>query len=325
MSERKLVVLVQGAPDARSLPGIERIADIVDLRFAPDCERFRTAIAETDILFGWDFRDNLLREVWPSATRLKWVQWSGAGVDAVLFAEFAQSDVILTNARGVFDRAMAEYALGLILAMAKGFVQTLNNQSQRIWQHRLTERIVAKRALIIGVGSIGREIARVLSAAGLDVSGVGRSHRRQDADFEVVFARDELSEALPLADYVVVVVPSTQLTRGMLGEREFQAMKPGARLINLARGDIIDEMALCAALSNGSIAGAALDVFSTEPLPAASPLWDMPNVIVSPHMSGDYIDHQRDLVGIFVDNLQRYMAGQPLHNVVDKSLGFVSA
>ncbi|MDH3451583.1 MAG: D-2-hydroxyacid dehydrogenase [Gammaproteobacteria bacterium] len=323
MSQDELVVLVQGASDAGSLPGIERVTDCVDLRFAGDNRSMRAAIAEADILFGWDFRDNVLREVWSQATRLKWVQWSGAGVDAVLFPEFAASDVVLTNARGVFDRAMAEYALGLILAMAKSFPDTWRDQTRRTWKYRLTERVLGRQVLVIGVGSIGREVARMLSAAGLQVSGVGRSHRARDPDFDAVYGNEELPVALPLADYVVVVVPSTEQTRGMLGADEFRVMKPSARLINLARGDIVDEAALCAALSSGTIAGAALDVFATEPLPESSPLWDMHNVIVSPHISGDFIDHHRELVDVFVANLQRYIAGQPLRNVVDKALGFV--
>ncbi len=245
-------------------------------------------------------------------------------MDAVLFPAFAESGVILTNMRGVFDRAMAEYTLGLVLAMAKLLPQTIHCQAAKKWHHRLNENVHEKRALVVGTGSIGREIARLLTAAGLGVSGVGRTHRERDPDFDVVFARGELLDALPLADYVVVVVPSTPQSRGMLGARELQAMKSSARLVNLARGDIIDETALCDALSGGTIAGAALDVFATEPLPASSPLWEMSNVIVSPHMSGDYLEHQQVMVELFIDNLQRYRRGQPLRNVVDKQLGFVT-
>jgi phosphoglycerate dehydrogenase-like enzyme len=320
-----IVVLVQGASDAAKVPGIERIADQVDLRFAGDDETARAAIAEAEVLFGWDFRAKVLHDIWPRANRLKWVQWSGAGVDAVLFPEFVTSDVILTNVRGVFDRAMAEYTLSLLLAMTKLLPETLRLQSQSAWQHRLTTRVCGQRVLVIGVGSIGREIARMLAAVGLHVSGVGRTHREQDVDFDIVYGREELPAALPLADYVVVVVPSTAQSRGMLGASEFQAMKPAAMLINLARGDILDESALCAALADDTIAGAALDVFATEPLPATSPLWNMPNVIVSPHMSGDFIGHQHEVVDLFIDNLDRYRAGQPLHNVVDKALGFVAS
>ena len=317
------VVLVQGASGADTVPGIERIANGVDLRFAGDEQSLRASIAETDVLFGWDFRANALREIWPRATRLKWVQWSGAGVDAVLFPDFANSKVILTNARGVFDVAMAEYTLGLILAMAKAFPETWRLQAQKTWKYRMTERVLAQQVLVIGVGSIGREIARMLSSVGMQVSGMGRTRRDHDPDFGIVYGSGELLAALPLADYVVVVVPSTEQSRGMLGAREFQAMKPTARLINVARGDILDETALCAALAEGAIAGAALDVFATEPLPDSSPLWSMPNVIVSPHISGDFIDHQREIVNLFIDNLDRYRSGQPLRNVVDKSLGFV--
>lgn len=318
------VVLVQGASDAGTVPGIERIADRVDLRFAGDEQTTRSEIGAAHVLFGWDFRAKLLREIWPQATRLRWVQWSGAGVDAALFPAFVESDVILTNARGVFDRAMAEYTLGLLLAMAKSFPEIWRDQTRKTWRYRLSERVQGQQVLIVGVGSIGREIARMLAAAGLRVSGLGRSHREHDPDFDLIHARKDLTRVLPTVDYVVVVVPSTKQTRGLIGAQELAAMKPSARLINVARGDIVDEAALCAALQEGVIAGAALDVFATEPLPESSPLWGMPNVIVSPHVSGDYIGHQRAIVDMFVDNLERFLSGRPLRNVVDKTLGFVA-
>ncbi|MDH3714052.1 MAG: D-2-hydroxyacid dehydrogenase, partial [Gammaproteobacteria bacterium] len=183
----EIVVLVHGASGAGKVPGIEQIAGQVDLRFAADDRTTRAAIADVEVLFGWDFRARILREIWPLATRLKWVQWSGAGVDAVLFPEFVASDVVLTNVRGVFDRAMAEYTLGLILATAKLLPETWRLQTSSAWQHRLTTRVRGQQVLVIGVGSIGREIARMLAAIGLRTSGVGRTHRAQDVDFDTVY------------------------------------------------------------------------------------------------------------------------------------------
>lgn len=275
------------------------------------------------VLLGWSFSDASLESVWAHADSLRWIQWTGAGVDAVLFPELVESDVVLTNARGIYDRAMAEYVLGLILCFAKRFPETVLHQSEHRWQHRLGELVVGSRALIVGVGSIGREIARLLVRVGLHVEGVGRRARASDADFATVHARENLDQALAEADYVVIIVPLTDETRGSFGAAQFRAMKPTAHLINVARGAVLDEPALIEALREGEIAGAALDVTAVEPLPESSPLWSMPEVIISPHMSGDFIGYPEVLVSAFIDNFRRYRAGEPLLNVVDKASGFV--
>ncbi|MDX1432342.1 MAG: D-2-hydroxyacid dehydrogenase, partial [Gammaproteobacteria bacterium] len=257
------------------------------------------------------------------ADRLRWIHWSGAGVDAVLFPDLAASDIVLTNARGIFDRAMAEYVLGVILAFAKDLPRTLELQREHAWEHRLTECIAGRRARVVGVGSIGREIGRVLGAVGMHVEGIGRTARAGDADFSAIHAVADLDRRLGAADYVVLVPPLTEQTRGMMGAAQLRAMRPHARLINVGRGALLDEQALARALERGAIAGAALDVFATEPLPADSPLWDVPGLLVSPHMSGDFHGYPEALAGLFLDNLRRFRAGERLRNVVDKALGFV--
>jgi phosphoglycerate dehydrogenase-like enzyme len=187
----------------------------------------------------------------------------------------------------------------------------------------MSEVIIGRRALVVGVGSIGREVARLLTRAGLYVEGVGRHARASDADFATVHGRDNLDMALGEADYVVIAVPLTDETSGMFGAAQLSAMRSDARLINVARGAVLDESALVEALRNGAIAGAALDVTAVEPLPDSSPLWSMPNVIISPHMSGDFIGYPEVLVSAFMENLRRYRASEPLLNVVDKAGGFV--
>lgn len=317
------VIVIQGAADAADVPGIGALDGAVELRFTTTTDELRAALPGADVLLGWDFAAGGLESAWNAADRLRWIHWAGAGVDAVLFPALRQSGVVLTNARGVFDQAMAEYVLGLVIGFAKRLPETLRMQAERHWEHRLTERIAGARALVVGVGSIGREIARLLGAAGLVVEGIGRTARAGDRDFAAIHAQQSLDDRLAEADYVIAIAPLTEATRGLFGAAQFRAMKPTARFINLGRGALVDEAALVRALAAGDIAGAALDVFETEPLPATSPLWAMDNVVVSPHMSGDFIGYPEVVVALFIDNVRRYQAGEPLANVVDMDAGFV--
>jgi phosphoglycerate dehydrogenase-like enzyme len=306
------------------VPGIEALAGEAELRFAPDTATLRQALDGAEILFGWSFNAENLRDAWDCTGALRWIHWSGAGVDALMFPELVTSAITLTNTRGVYDRAMAEYVLGLIIAFAKRFPESMTAQAERRWQHKLTERIEGQHALIVGAGSIGREIARLLRAAGMTVAGVGRAARAADPDFGAVHAYDDLNDVLGDADYVIGILPLTEATQNAFGAAQFAAMKPTARFINMGRGPSVDEAALDAALEAGEIAGAGLDVFVAEPLPAESPLWSRPDVIVSPHMSGDYYGHEDDVAALFIDNYHRYRAGEPLRNVIDKQRGFAA-
>ena len=318
-------IAIQGASAADEVPGIETLANEAELRFAPDTESLRSALDGAEVLFGWDCDADNLREAWDRTAALRWIHWAGAGVDGLPYPDLVANDVVLTNARGIFDRAMAEYTLGLIIAFAKRFPETMNSQAARRWDHKYNERIVGKHALVVGVGSIGREIARLLRAAGMTVAGIGRSARAGDHDFGAIHAFDDLNGVLGDADYVIAIMPLTDATRGAFGVAQFAAMKPTARFFNLGRGASVDEAALVAALEAGEIAGAGLDVFATEPLPAESPLWTRTDVIVSPHMSGDYYGWDADAVTQFVDNFRRYRADEPLRNIIDKEQGFAAA
>ncbi len=316
-------IIIQGAASISEVPGIETIANRAELICANDTEQLRDALSDGEILLGWDFKAGSLRDAWSSAKKLHWIHWCGAGVDAVLFPELRNSDVVLTNSRGIFDQAMAEYVLGLIIALTKQFPQTLAFQRRCQWRHRLTENITGRRVLLVGVGSIGRSIARLLTAAGMNVYGVGTRARDNDADFGAIAGIDDLNSLLPDADYVINIVPLTQKTTHLFGAPQFKAMKATAHFINVGRGASVNEKALIEALAKNEIAGAALDVFETEPLPENSPLWAMPNVIVSPHMSGDFRGHLEELARVFVENFRRYQSGERLMNIVDKKLGYV--
>jgi phosphoglycerate dehydrogenase-like enzyme len=282
------------------------------MRFADDATALADALPGAEVLLVWDFTSDAVREAWPAADALRWVHTASAGVDRLTFPGLLESDVTLTNSRGVFDRPMAEYVLGLVLAMAKDLPGTFAAQARGEWLHRETEPIAGRCAVVVGGGPIGRAIAGLLGAVGMDVELVGRR------EF------DDLPGLLPRADWLVLAAPLTDATRGMLDAATLALLRPSARVINVGRGALVVEPDLVDALQAGRIAGAALDVFAREPLPADSPLWTLPGVIVSPHMSGDLIGWRQELVEVFRDNLARYRAGEPLRNVVDKTLGYVT-
>lgn len=288
-----------------------------------DAAGLADALSGADAFFVYDFLSTAVPGAWHAADRLRWLHIASAGVDPVLFPGLQESDVVLTNSRGVFDGAIAEYVLGVVLAFAKDFARSWDLQKQRQWKHRESERISGRRVLVVGTGPIGRSIARMLRAAGMSVAGVGRRPREGDPDFGDVYASSELSRHLPGADYVVAVAPLTEQTKGMFDAEAFAAMKPSSRFVNVGRGELVVTSDLIAALRDGSLGGAALDVFDTEPLPVDSPLWTMENVLISPHMSGDFVGWRNTLVEVFADNFRRWRAGEPLRNVVDKQLGYV--
>lgn len=302
--------------------GLETLEEVAEVRYARRDE-LAAAIPGADVLLLWDFFSTAVRDIWEHADSLTWIHVAAAGVDTLLFPALVDSDVIVTNSRGIFDRPIAEFVLASILAMAKDLPGSLRRQQMAVWEHRETERIDDSRVLIVGTGSIGRESAKLLGAVGMRVSGVGRTARDGDPDFGVVHASTRLASVVIDSDYVVLIAPLTAETRGMVDATVLAAMKPSARLINVGRGELVDDAALREALQSGAIAGAALDVFSTEPLPPESPLWAMENVLISAHLSGDSIGWLQRLSVLFAENAMRYLASEPLLNVVDKRLGFV--
>lgn len=321
--ENKITLVVQGAKNISDVPGLDSIVDQAEIRLATDKDSLLAALPGADVLFGWDFRADDLEACWEAADSLKWVHWSGAGVDAALFPGLANSDVTLTNSGGIFDRPMAEWSLGMMIAHAKRLPETLDFQQNREWSHRLSSLMMGQKLAIVGVGNIGRTIARMATAFGLDVSGVGRTARDGDPDFGHVYGQDDLNNVLATADYVVMIAPLTAETRNLFDTARFNAMKPGAMFINIGRGPQVDEPALIAALESGQVGFAALDVYCEEPLSKDNPIWSAPNTIISPHMSGDFHEHLNVLAGKFLENFELYRGGGELTNVVDKARGFV--
>lgn len=317
------VVAVHGAQNFEDVPGLESLRDAGEFRFAADADALPEVLRGADVMLGWNFAAADLRDAWHAADRLRWIQWCGAGVDAAMFPALVDSDVVLTNVHGLFDQPIAEYTLALILAMAKDLPRTLTSQRAGRWDYRLNERIAGCKALVVGVGGIGRAIGKTLAAVGMQVDGVGRNARADGEAFDAIHAIADLDELLPLSDYVVLITPLTDATRGLFDAHRLALLPAHARFINLGRGALVDEQALIAALREQRIAGAALDVFETEPLPPNSELWGLENVIVSPHMSGDFKGFHASMVDVFIDNFSRYQRGEALMNIVDKALGFV--
>jgi phosphoglycerate dehydrogenase-like enzyme len=278
---------------------------------------------EARVLLLWDFFSTAVRDVWPLCRELEWIHVAAAGVDKLMFAELTASPVVVTNARGTFDRPMAEFALASVLAHAKLLHESHDLQLRREWRHRETRPVAGATALVVGTGAIGREIARLLAAAGLEVRGAGRRPSDDDPDFGTIVSSADLPAAVPSADYVVNATPLTRATTGLFDASVFRAMKPTAHFVNIGRGPSVVEADLLEALGSGRIDGASLDVFETEPLPADSPLWEAPGLVVSAHMSGDVVGWRDTLARQFVDNAERWLAGEQLHNVVDKELGYV--
>ena len=266
------------------------------------------------------------------APRLRWLQYPGAGIDALQPTGLLAPDsgVIITTATGIHSTAISEYVFGSMLMFNWNWPQMVRLQDGHVWArsanwYNLGGRELADLTLgIVGLGSIGRRIAQLGRAFGMHVIAMRRSSAEgeKDADVDQVFSAGQLHALLSKSDYVVISVPLTPQTEKLIGEAELRAMRPNAYLVNIARGRVIDEQALIRALREGWIAGAGLDVAEEEPLPPESPLYSMPNVILTPHISGASVHYDERLAALFAENLRRFRAGQPLKNLYDPSRGY---
>jgi phosphoglycerate dehydrogenase-like enzyme len=259
-----------------------------------------------------------------AAPRLKWIQLTSAGADRLLNSGFVEQGITVTTVSGLHATPIGEFIIGAMLQWAKGAPRTLRAQIKHEWTRFAPTELYGKTVGIVGIGHIGAEAARLAKAFGCRVIATKRSATTvETADYaDEIMPSSELPRLLAESDYVVLCVPLTNDTRGLIGEKELRTMKPSAFLVNIARGPVIVESALISALREGVIAGAALDVFEREPLPADSPLWDMENVILTPHVSGGTEIYNKRASEIFADNLRRYLSRQPLRNVVDPTRGY---
>lgn len=283
----------------------------------------RTAL-HADVILHWSSNAALLREIWQMAPRVRWVHTLSAGLDGLLFPALVESPVPLTNARGVFSGILAEFVIGAVLFFAKGFRRLVLSQIARKWEQFDIVEIRGQTLGLVGYGDIGRAVASRAHALGMKVVALRRRPElsRDDPYLAHVFPADGRREMLAQSDYVVVVTPLTDESRGMIGEAEFEAMKPNAVLINVGRGPVVNEQALIRALQQGRIRGAALDVFDTEPLPASHPFYNLDNVLLSPHSADHTPEWKERTMRVFLENFERFRRGEPLRNVVNKKLGY---
>lgn len=320
--EKPTVVLLtaDGVPEPADLATVRDLADVRVCTAGTLAE----ALPGAEILLVWDIFSGALADAWHAADSLRWIHVAAAGVDALLFDELRESDVLVTNASGVFDGPIAEYVLACVLAHDKRLHETEAFQRAGMWRHRETLRVAGRRALVVGTGGIGRATARLLRAVGLEVHGAGRRRRDSDEDFGHVVDSADLAAHLREVDHLVMVAPLTEATRGMLGAQELAALPDGAHVINVGRGELVDQDALTAELATGRLS-AHLDVVVVEPLPGGDPLWALGGAHISPHMSGDVEGWRDTLSAQFVDHLRTWLGGDEPAPAVDKGRGYVSS
>jgi phosphoglycerate dehydrogenase-like enzyme len=292
------------------LPGTEIVV-------ISDEQAFAESIGEVEVLFT--FRPPT--DQWSGADSLRLIQMTGAGVDSVLPAVGLRDEVTICNAVGIHLPEMAEFVLGMVLSLHLGVPKLVDQQRDHDWSWVLHPALAGRRAVVLGTGKIGAGCAGLLRAVGLRVDGVSRSGDPVDG-FDRVVSVEQRMEVLRGADIVVVLVPLTPDTVGLVGSDELAVLAAGSQLVDVSRGGIVDHDALRWALRDGPLAAAALDVFDPEPLPADDPMWDEPNVLITPHvaaLSSDYFDR---LVGVLVENVERLRDGRPLINVIDRDRGY---
>ena len=297
----------------------------VEFSAPADQDQADRQLPRAEVVLGWA----VTAANFASAARLEWIQVTAAGVGPLLFPALVESKVVVTNGRGLHAVAMAEHTLAVLLAFARKLHLARDAQRERRWiQDELWSQLPGFGELggttlgLVGLGSVGRAIAERARALGTRVIAVRRHPARDAAPADAQWGPEALPRLLEESDWLVLAVPLTAETRGLIGAPELGRIKPGATLVNLGRGALVNEAALIDALASGRIAGAALDVFEREPLDPGSPLWGMPQVILTPHVSGLGPRYWERAVGLFRDNLGRFLAGESLLNVVDKRAGY---
>jgi phosphoglycerate dehydrogenase-like enzyme len=325
-----LHVYVANDPDLPKLFYVEEDEVWAAFEDAPELkERLRVTLgglgddileaAETaDVMLGWRFRHE---DVIPRAKRLRWIHILGAGVEHLTPIDWLPEGVVLTNSSGVHTQRSGEYIACALLMLNSRIPQHVTRQRENVWDNRYSDTIDGKTVVVVGLGSIGGNAARRAKELGLNVRGVRRSadgHPHVDQ----MFTQDRLHDALSGADYLVVAAASTTETRGMIGAKELDLLNEDGGVINVARQDIMDYDALAERLESGRLRGAVLDVFDPEPLPSDSPLWDVDNLIVTPHVSSDPANYNETMLAIFRENVRRLLAGEELLNRVNPDRGY---
>jgi len=323
MNESPLLVLT--APGDKDVSLVAELRQVAPIIVGDSAEVFSEAVANAEIILHWSGSLALLRDVFLVSPRVRWVHSRSAGLEQTLFPELIASKVVVTNGSGVFSPSLGEFALAAILYFAKDFRRMIRNQMAGVWEQFDVSMISGKTLGIVGYGSIGRAVAARARALEMNILALRRSAAnpsQKDPIIDRLYGSAQLLEMLSRCDYIVVTVPLTEQTRGLIGAAEFAVMSKNAVLINLGRGPTIDERAMIKALSGNRIRGAALDVFDQEPLPKGHPFYSLENVLLSPHCGDHTPDWLDNAMRFFLAQLGRFQRGETLLNIVDKTLGY---
>jgi phosphoglycerate dehydrogenase-like enzyme len=309
-------IVFVGPPSFPPLPMLRGSGE-VELAAGDAADVLREPLGEADVLLLAPRSGPLLGELLPLARRVRWIHTLAAGVEALPFDALRERDVTVTNSAGVFADALGEFAIAAMLWFAKDLRRLVRNQEAQVWEPFTCERLQGKRVGVIGYGGIGHAVGVRAAAMGMKVFATRRTAAIDDPEVTRVYTPERIDEMLGECEYVVLATPLTDRTRHLINRERIAKLRDDAVLINVSRGAVVDEAALCDALAERRIRGAALDVYETEPLPPASPLWKLDNVLLSPHSADHTSDSHARSMGFFLENLERFRAGQTLRNVVD--------
>jgi phosphoglycerate dehydrogenase-like enzyme len=322
----KIKVLVSFDLPEVYMEKIKSVSPLLEVVRSRDKEDALRLVEDADVLFAGFFS----KELFLAARKLKWIQAWGAGVDMLLIPEVVNSHVLVTSAGGVHPTPVSEHIIGLMLCLCRRLHLFIRNQADRKWVRyesdeptEQVEELSGKTVGIVGLGRIGTEIAKKARCLGMMVIATKRdTSESASTSVDRLIQSSDLNELFAESDFVVLSLPLTSETQGMIGETQLRTMKRTGYLINVSRGKIVQEDKLVEALKMGWIAGAGLDTFENEPLPESSALWGLKNVIVTPHIAGQTPHYMQRLTDIFCENLKRFLQKQPLMNIVDKTLGY---
>lgn len=315
-ADQPVVLISSGSGQTDSLlrEGLASAFPNLEMRIVSGSDELPSVLAEVQVLLAWRFPFDRLKE----ARKLKWMQLLGAGLDSLQGIDLPVG-LQITNIRGVFGPEMAEYAIAYMLAHEKNLFGFREHQRQHMWTPKEPGLLKGKTVGVIGLGSIGRVVVERCLGFGMRVIGLNRTGGTVSG-LEHVYTTSEIDDLLPQCDYLVFVLPSTSETRGLITRERFRLMKPGVFLVSMGRGDVLDEQGLVEALRSGRLSGAALDVFSEEPVPPTNRLWDEERLFITPHIAG--ISRPEELLPVLKSNLAHYLQGEALENLVDLKRGY---
>ena len=316
MANKKILITYDDLTEDH-LSQIREVSNNIELRLVKDNKKIPKVGKDAEILFG-----SIDRDEFKLLDNLEWIQVPSAGVDDQLFPELIESDVTLTTTSGIHRVPMSEISITMMLMFAKKLNEFMHSQTRNEWNKRTPDELEGTYAGILGLGSVGMETAWKAYGLGMKVVGLKKSRINRPSYIEEILGPKDLDYFLEKADYMVITLPLTDETKYMIGERELKLLGNDSYLINVGRGAIVDNEALLEGLQKNWIAGAGLDVFKEEPLPEESKLWDLENVIITPHIAGDNPHYEDRATEIFCKNLKKFLHGTELVNKVDKVSGY---